>query len=183
MDRTSYRNRPAQRSEAASSPEPSPHSDREPITPMATKSYRKETPRRPASKLPWFVAVVILVLVLIAGWYFFLRPAALVDGGKFQAVFLSNGQVYFGKLSFQSGEYVKLKDVFYLQKKSDTSNTTPQSAASQDATDVELIKLGNEIHGPADEMLVAKDQILFFENLKSDGKVSQTITNYQNQHK
>jgi len=41
-----------------------------------------------------------------------------------------------------------------------------------------LIKLGSEIHGPDDEMIVSKDQILFFENLKKDSQVSASIDKY-----
>ena len=40
-------------------------------------------------------------------------------------------------------------------------------------------KLGQEIHGPEDEMIISKDHVLFYENLKSDGKVSQSIEQYK----
>jgi hypothetical protein len=51
----------------------------------------------------------------------------------------------------------------------------------QDASNFELIKLGNEIHGPEDEIIIPKSQLLYFENLKPGGTVSKTIT--QNQTK
>lgn len=44
---------------------------------------------------------------------------------------------------------------------------------------MQLIKLGDEIHGPEDEMILSKDQVLFYENLKTDGKVAQSIEKYK----
>jgi ABC-type Zn uptake system ZnuABC Zn-binding protein ZnuA len=43
---------------------------------------------------------------------------------------------------------------------------------------VQLIKLGSEVHGPEDAMMIAKAQVLFYENLKPDGKVAQSISKY-----
>lgn len=72
---------------------------------------------------------------------------------------------------------MKLKDVYYLQtQKTDEESGNPQQTQSSTNSDgLTLIKLGSEIHGPEDEMIVAKDQVLFYENLKKDGKVSQSI--------
>ena len=47
--------------------------------------------------------------------------------------------------------------------------------AAQESTGMQLIKLGEEVHGPEDTMVINRDQMLFFENLKSDGKVTQLI--------
>jgi hypothetical protein len=127
------------------------------------------------------VGAVILVALLAFGGFFLYqsRTGSNIDGGKYQAVFLSNGQVYFGKLSPLNSEYMKLNDIFYLQTKADTTSGNPQATSSQTASDVQLIKLGNEIHGPDDQMTISKSQILFFENLKKDSKVSSSIDSYQ----
>lgn len=128
-----------------------------------------------------FFAVVILAVIVVAGLSFARQAAGpSIDKTKYQAVFLSSGQVYFGKLENSTGEYLRLTDVFYLQTKTDTASENPQAATTED-TNVELIKLGNEIHGPQDEMIISRDQVLFFENLKSDGRVSQSIANYRKQ--
>jgi hypothetical protein len=180
MDSMSYRNnRPVQsRNESEHvAPAPAP-------TTSATAARKSHVSAAKSPKRRFvIVGIVILVLAaLVAGWFFFGRSgAAGIDSTKYQAVFFTNGQVYFGKLSQQNGEYMKLSNVYYLQSKNTSTDktTTPQSASSQNASDVELIKLGNEIHGPVDEMIIAKDQILFFENLKPQGTVSKTITNFQ----
>lgn len=125
--------------------------------------------------------VAVIALIVIAGLFFYrASTGSTIDSTKFQAVFFTNGQVYFGRLQTLNDSYLKLTDIFYLQTKT-TDSTNPQSTASSTAPDVELIKLGNEIHGPEDAMIINKDQLLFFENLKPDGKVTQSILNYKKQ--
>jgi len=51
--------------------------------------------------------------------------------------------------------------------------------AGSSAASITLRKLGNEIHGPVDQMIINSDQILFWENLKDDGQVAQAIERYQ----
>jgi hypothetical protein len=106
------------------------------------------------------------------------NTGASIESNKFQAVFFTNGQVYFGKLHTMNNDYMKLTDIFYLQAKTD-STTYQKTATDPSATGVELIKLGNEIHGPEDSMVISKSQMLFFENLKSDSKVSTAIATYE----
>lgn len=117
----------------------------------------------------------LVVLVLIFSRQF--SGGTAIDSSKYQAVFLSNGQVYFGKLQNSTGEYLKLIDVFYLQTTAETTTQNPQTTSNAN-NNVELVKLGSEIHGPEDQMLINQSQVLFYENLKPDGRVSQSITNY-----
>src|SRR5688500_17787624 len=57
-------------------------------------------------------AAVLLVLAL-AGWLVFRTSmASTIDGSRYQAVFFTNGQVYFGKLENLNGSYFKLTDIF-----------------------------------------------------------------------
>ena len=101
-----------------------------------------------------------------------------IDNNRYQAVFLSNGQVYFGKLHTYNGSYMKLNSIYYLQTKSAAASENPQATSDQAEANVQLIKLGSEVHGPDDEMVISKDQILFFENLKKDSQVSASIDKY-----
>ena len=130
------------------------------------------------------VAIIVGVLVALAvialsGWFLQRSStAATIDNDKYQAVFFTNGQVYFGKLDQVNAGYFKLTDVFYIQAQEASANSeNPQQTAS-DSPDIRLIKLGSEVHGPDDEMIISKEQILFFENLKKDGKVSDSIIKY-----
>lgn len=130
--------------------------------------------------------VLVLLGILLGGWTLYRSStAAHIDDDKYQAVFFTNGQVYFGKLQKLNNSYFKLTNVYYLQAKSSTQNTeetseNPQETAGS-AEDIQLVKLGNEVHGPDDEMIISKEQILFFENLKKDGKVSDSINKHSGQ--
>lgn len=104
------------------------------------------------------------------------QSLADVDKDGYQAVFLNNGQAYFGKLqSAKSSEYVKITDVWYLRTPETSGKDNKLQESSSDSVNATIVKLGGEIHGPKDEMLIAKNQILFYENLKDDGKVVQAI--------
>jgi hypothetical protein len=134
-------------------------------------------------KLPTLIVgiVLLIVLVLFGAWFAYQsKNPSYINGGKYQAVFFTNGQVYFGKLEKLDDGYMKLTKVFYLQSKTTATDDSknPQDAASQKSSDVELIKLGSEIHGPDDEMIISRDQVLFFENLKKDGTVTDSISKY-----
>lgn len=144
--------------------------------PQAERPARFER-RRP--RLPLLIIVGVLVLALLAwGAYSFTRNANTgIDGGRYQAVFLSNGQTYFGKLSVQNDDYMRLTDIYYLQTQAGEESADPQ--ATTDQSNVQLIKLGDEVHGPEDEMIISKDQILFYENLKTDGSVANSIQQFQ----
>lgn len=98
--------------------------------------------------------------------------------GQWQAVFLTNGQVYFGQLSSMNSQFSDLKDIYYLQVQ---KQIQPDQSSSTDQGKLTLVKLGNELHGPVDEMRINRDQILFVENMKEDGKVMQAIKRYKEQ--
>lgn len=170
---------PARNEAPVTRPEPVRHE-----TPVATKSKRVGRPR-PLVGLLW--TILGLVVLGAGAWFIWtsLNGSAVsgVKGGQYQAVFLTNGQVYFGKLAGQGANFYKLSNVFYLQA---STGATEDQANPQEATDssnVQLIKLGNEVHGPEDTMIVARNQVLFFENLKGDGKVAKTITEYNDKNK
>lgn len=126
------------------------------------------------------IVAVVLLAAVVAGGLFVVKSTfgSAIESGKYQAVFLTSGQVYFGKLKNASGEYLNLTDVFYIQASTDTEENIQNAGNDDESSDLQLVKLGNEIHGPEDKMLINKDQVLFFENLKTDGKISETIKQY-----
>lgn len=139
------------------------------------------------SPMRFIFPIITLILVLalaVAGWFLWSKTQAStgIDTNKYQAVFFTNGQVYFGKLQSFNGEYMKLTDIYYLQSQQaaeeNKESKNPQQTSS-DQGNVQLIKLGDEIHGPEDEMIVSKEQVLFYENLKADGKVAKSIEQHK----
>jgi hypothetical protein len=133
-------------------------------------------------KIARIIMSAIAVLLLgIGGWgaYTYLKNinSQGVDKNGYQAVFLTNGQVYFGKLQSTKGDYLTLTNIYYLQVQQTVQPADANAAVNQGET--QLVKLGNELHGPQDSMRISDKQVLFWENLKADSKVSQAISNYK----
>ena len=128
------------------------------------------------------VVLLIITSIMAIAW-FGTRLAAsggtsgAVKGKQYQALFLTNGQVYFGKLKNVNNSYVKLTDIYYLQVQQQVQPADKNASAQ--SPQVSLAKLGSELHGPEDNMYVSRDQVLFWENLKDDGKVATAIKDYQ----
>ncbi|HSX02926.1 MAG TPA: hypothetical protein VLI05_06485 [Candidatus Saccharimonadia bacterium] len=106
-----------------------------------------------------------------------LTADSAVKGKQYQAVFLTNGQVYFGKVSSVDSSYVKLSNIYYLQVQQ-TVQPKDSSSSANNNQQVSLAKLGGELHGPEDSMFISRSQVLFWENLKDDGKVVKAIKDY-----
>jgi hypothetical protein len=139
---------------------------------------------------PRWLRVVFLVLlfsltvlaIAIAMLFYFgkSKEGEFVDKNKVQAVFLTNGQVYFGKIADVTGRYVDLQNIYYLNSQQQPA-AGDQSTANQQ-TNFSLVKLGCELHGPIDQMVINRDQVSFWENLKSDGKVAKAIDQWVQQN-
>lgn len=120
------------------------------------------------STVVFTAAAVFLVAAGILLWQF---AVGQPDRSRYQAVFLDNGQVFFGKLGNVNGTYLTLQEVYYTQNPS--ADATRQKVANGD---VSLIKAGDEVYGPEDAMMIRAEQVLFWQNLKPDSKVSQAIS-------
>lgn len=179
--RSAEHNQRSQASQPAPSIQP-PQSVPSSQAPQPIRPISGREPKKSFRLKPLLITALVLIVVaglIIAGSILFRKfsSGTAIDSSKYQAVFLSNGQVYFGKLQNSTGEYLKLTNVFYLQTKTNTTTQNPQTTASA-GNDVELVKLGSEIHGPEDQMVINHSQVLFYENLKPDGRVSQSISGY-----
>ncbi len=146
---------------------------------------RAHSSRLPVSGGILNTALVVLLIItsLVATAYLGFRlvtgtsTGSAVKGKQYQALFLTNGQVYFGHMQSVDGSYVKLKDIYYLQVQQQVQPDANKNSNQQ--PQVSLAKLGGELHGPEDIMYVSRDQVLFWENLKNDGKVASAIKDYQ----
>lgn len=96
-----------------------------------------------------------------------------VDKSKFQAVFLNGGQVYFGKIGELNNKFMEVANIYYLRV-----NQQVQPGQTNASNDVSLVKLGCELHGPQDSMVINREQVIFWENLKGDGQVAKAIDEY-----
>ena len=136
------------------------------------RRYEGVTPKpKPARLAPIGLAIAILlagilsvlVLGLVMDWMS--RNRTVVFPSPYQAVLLTNGSVYFGKLEGYGGSAPMLRDVFYVVSHIDPTTKQPSNV---------LVKRGKELHAP-DRMYVNPNQIVFVETVGAGSKVSQLI--------
>lgn len=84
---------------------------------------------------------------------------------EYQAVFLDNGQVYFGKLEGAGSDYPILREVFYVQRQVDQDKKEAKAL---------LVKRGSEWHGP-DFMRLNARHIVLIEPVSPGSRVAQLI--------
>jgi hypothetical protein len=110
------------------------------------------------------VALAALVLAFFGTqWWDFTVPT--LGRAQYQAVFLTNGQTYFGRYYDRIGAYAKIEDVYYLQQ---TANADPSQVP-----DTKIVRRGSELHEPALRMVVPKSAILFVEDLTDGSPIAQ----------
>lgn len=127
------------------------------------------------TKIRWSTFVALIILLGIFVYFYnnsFFKKYRSDSGSSYQAVFLSNGQVYFGSIHKMDDDYLVLKNIYYLQ-----ANNNVQG--SNDSQPFSLVKLGKELHGPTDTMYINRSQILFYEDLRSDSNVVKVIESYK----
>lgn len=146
---------------------------------MDINTFKKEITHaheRPKLKSRKIFLVVLLCMFLVSVFICGPRVWMFFSAKGYQAVFFENGQVYFGKLS-TSGSWLKLSDIYYLQ--ANTTSLQQSQAVKNDSSNIQLVKLGSELHGPADYMYITRDKVLFWENLKDDSRVVDAINKYK----
>jgi len=124
-------------------------------------------------RVPYFVA---LFIALMLGGFLLtlsaLSPEQKINRDVYQAVYLSSGQLYFGKLQNTSGDYLQLKSPYIEQ-------AVPSSEKNEDGTakapQTILLRVKDQVYGPDDSIAIKSSQVVFWQNLRPDSKVSQAI--------
>jgi hypothetical protein len=124
------------------------------------------------------VVASLLFLAFGKGIY---KEKQFVDKNALQAVFINvngtnGGQVYFGNVVDMTQQYIRLTNVFYIQNQQSGAQSTQANSAYN------LVKLGCELHGPQDEMLINRSEVFFWENLKGDSQVAQKVAEFHKQN-
>jgi hypothetical protein len=112
------------------------------------------------------VILSLSVAFAVVHWWDLALPS--IGRSTYQAVFLSNGQVFFGKYYERIGPYVKIVAPYYIQQTGDQND--PANPPQQ-----KIVRRGDELHAPLSEMLVPRTSVLFVEDLADSSPVSQFI--------
>lgn len=93
------------------------------------------------------------------------RTKRLTFESEYQAVLLTNGEAYFGKLEGLGTAFRVLWDVYYVQRQADPKKKEIKNI---------LLKRGREWHAP-DRMIINADHIVFVEPVGDGSTVAQLI--------
>lgn len=116
----------------------------------------------------FLIAGVIISLLSVSGAI----SAQRIDKDALQVIYMANGQAYFGKLQNTNGTYLVVKTPYTAQS---VKAENGQNASNDGTTS--LLKVSAQVYGSDDSIAIKSDQVLFWQNLRSDSKVSQAIKN------
>ena len=113
--------------------------------------------------LGWIVAAALGLLIAASTD---LSALPFTGNEKISAVFLLDGQAYFGRLhDVPWSSTVSLSEVYYF----DDARQAPTDLA------VALVRRGSELHQPADGMQIRREKILAIERVSLDSAVGRAI--------
>lgn len=139
--------------------------------PLQSKRRRRQFSMK---QLAIGVGVLLIVMGLVVGAHAYAhRNEQRINQNGYQAVFLDDGKVFFGKLQNTAGQHLTLNMAYYPQEANQPK--AENANASIETNSLQLIKMGDETYGPEGSMSIASDHVLFWQNLKSDSKVAKAI--------
>src|SRR3989344_724053 len=113
------------------------------------------------------VVIAVLVLIALGIWL-----GSVISGGSnkavaspYSAVYLSNGDMYFGVLSWVPNPH--LSNVWVLQKQTDQNNQQQLG----------IIKFDKAFWSPVDEIELNSKQIVWWSRLRNDSQLVRAINN------
>ena len=109
------------------------------------------------ARLAALAVAVFAATFAFVQWWDFGVPAPLAS--RYQAVFLANGQTYFGRYTDRLGPYIEIENAYYIQQT--RSETDPDAPPDQ-----RVVRRGLEPHQPLPRVLIPKTSVLFVEDLQ-----------------
>lgn len=121
---------------------------------------------------PGYLLLVLIIVVAgaILAVMFILPKGERVNAGGYQVVYMTSGQAYFGKLKNTGGDYLVLDTPYTAQDVKPEGEENVQTSTT-------LVKVSQQQYGPTEAMSLKSDQVLFWQNLRDDSKVTQAIKN------
>lgn len=122
-----------------------------------------------SKKISWLSIVLVIVVVLLGAWVGALMLGFVPSGGAtgaspYAAVYLSTGDIYYGKLSWFPSPH--LTDVWYLQK-----------GTGANGAQFGITPFTSAFWGPINEVYLNPNQIIFWTYLRNNSEIAQALSN------
>ncbi len=122
-----------------------------------------------SKKLLVVLIVVIIVLVAlgvwVGSWVSGLAKPNPSGPSEYSAVYLSTGDIYYGKLDWFP--WPRIKNVWFLQR----------GVNAQNQPQLGIVPFNTAFWGPVDEVYLNPKQIIFWARLRNDSQVAKAFTN------
>ncbi|MFA5995476.1 MAG: hypothetical protein WCW27_04165 [Patescibacteria group bacterium] len=147
-------------------------------------------------RLTYVLVALIILLSATKLWLLSIRYSTLFDNATYQAVTLTNGQTFFGRLSKYGINTYVLTDVYYLQQtdtqaaatnvntnvaadNTETADNSNDNLNSNDnnvtASGLSLKRLVDDVHKPYNYIVINRDQISFWQSLNPASPIIEAI--------
>lgn len=130
----------------------------------------------PKTKRKWVLPAVVAAVLLLGGltaWKF-LGGTTQPRNDRYQAVFLDDDKVFFGKLKNTGGTYLRLEQA-YSTRQTDLPADATEEQKRATANNISLVKVGDLVYGPENVIMLRADKVKFWQDLKTDSKVTKAI--------
>lgn len=128
------------------------------------------------SKISFYLSVLFLCTFFYFGYFYYIDNFGV---NYYSAVYLDNGDVYFGKLYGLRGEYATLFDVYYFKDSSFIKQNDVTLSSDPGGGGFSLIRMGSEVHGPENSIKISSKHIIFVEKLSQGSKVLEAISSHR----
>jgi hypothetical protein len=166
---------PLQRAQSNNTAQAQSHASSGSVSMPAAKASKLVKSNIAAFVLVCLVGLLLFLTVVLTGLGNKSEPIEDVKSDRYQAVFISGGIGYFGKITEMNKSTIIIEDVYYLR-----SENAPSADGKTTQQTVTLAKLEKELIGPESKMFINRDQVLFWENLRDDGQVADAIRREKN---
>ncbi|HZL57628.1 MAG TPA: hypothetical protein VFC21_11125 [Bryobacteraceae bacterium] len=130
-----------------------------------------EIAEKPGMLRTLLIVLGIGAILFGVGFWLVKRNSAVQMTTPYQAVLLSNGAAYFGRLEGLGTPFPVLKEVYYVQSR--------QNPDTKQTVNI-LVKRGKEWHAP-DRMILNSNMIVLVEPVNPSSRVAQLIADAKNQ--
>ena len=126
----------------------------------------------PLAEKAIYICIIATVLLAMAKFGLYsVSNNQLINEDTYQAVTLSNGQTFFGKLKDNTlGNYV-LIDVYYIQ-----SQPNEDATSEQVNVQTQLVPLTSDIHQPYNHIVLNRKHIIAWQNLQPSSPILNAIS-------
>ena len=159
------------------------------------KQETRNKKQRDGLKIPKRLVLVVVVGILVVGGLVLVlllltnrtNTTNVTNSSNWQAVFLVNGQTYFGHVDGVEDGFLMMRDIYYLTNKTNVTNETNDGekaplrqgyGGSPLRSETKLVKFGTERHRPVDELKINMAQVLMIEELALDSEIVEAIEDY-----